>query len=468
MDVKSMHFLRNARKALADPTLRQALRRTEAKFVQGRAEALRELDDPAAVRAHATAIRDEVLARLDAWLEHFEAQATARGATVHWAEDAADVQRIVIDIARRHGVRKAVKSKSMVSEEVALNEALEAAGIQVVESDLGEYILQLAHEPPSHIVAPVLHKTRDEIADLFAAHHHQPRQTDIAGLTRQARDVLRPHFLSADMGITGANFLIAETGSVLIVTNEGNGRLATTLPRVHVAITGIEKVVPTLEDAATLLRLLPRSATGQSITNYVSLLTGVRGVHERDGPEHFHIILLDNGRSRLAGTALAPILRCIRCGACMNHCPVYQSVGGHAYGWVYPGPMGAILTPAYAGLERASPLPDASTLCGRCAQVCPVDIPLPDLLRALRRAEHQALLRPRRERLLLWLWRGLACHPRLYHGLAALGVRLLAALAGRRGRLSRLPGAGAWTAGRDLPAPAGRTFHELYHRGRRP
>ncbi|MEO1767400.1 LutB/LldF family L-lactate oxidation iron-sulfur protein [Thiobacter aerophilum] len=464
MQVKTMRFVRNAHEALANERLQQALRRTECRFVQGRREALRELDDPDAVRAHAAAIRDRVLAQLDRWLERFEQEATARGAVVHWAEDAAAARRIVCDIARSHGVKKVVKSKSMVSEEVALNEALEAAGIKVVETDLGEYILQLAHEPPSHIVAPVLHKTRDEIADLFACHHGRPRQTGIAELTREAREILRPHFLSADMGISGANFLIAETGSVMIVTNEGNGRLATTLPRVHVAITGIEKVVPTLEDAATLLRLLPRSATGQPITNYVSLLTGTRNTHDHDGPEHFHIVLLDNGRSSLVGGELEPILRCIRCGACMNHCPVYQNVGGHAYGWVYPGPMGSVLTPAYVGLKQTLPLPNASTLCGRCAEVCPVNIPLPDLLRALRRAQVERGLRPFSERLALRLWTGLAQRPWLYRRVTAWAVRLLHALGGKQGRLSSLPFARGFTQGRDVPAPCGRTFHELYRR----
>ncbi|MCL6554798.1 MAG: iron-sulfur cluster-binding protein [Burkholderiales bacterium] len=466
MEVKAVEFVRKAHEALHNPRLQEALRRTEAKFVQGRREALRHLEDPDAVRRHATAIRDTVLRQLDAWLIHFERQAQARGATVHWAEDGREVARILTDIARRHGVRKAVKSKSMVSEEVGLNAALEAAGVQVVETDLGEYILQLAEEPPSHIVAPVLHKTRDEIADLFARHHGRPRKTDTAALTREAREFLRPHFLSADMGISGANFLVAETGSVLIVTNEGNGRLATTLPRVHVAITGIEKVVPTLEDAATLLRLLPRSATGQDITNYVSLLTGTKQAGDADGPEHFHIILLDNGRSRLLGSELEPILRCIRCGACMNHCPVYQSVGGHAYGWVYPGPMGSILTPLLAGLERATPLPNASTLCGRCAEVCPVNIPLADLLRELRHVQQVRGLRPRLETLSLRLWRALVLRPRLYHAVMGMAAWLLTRLAGARGRLCRLPGAAGWFAHRDLPAPAGETFLAAWARRR--
>ncbi|HEX9593366.1 MAG TPA: LUD domain-containing protein [bacterium] len=290
---------------------------------------------------------------------------------------------------------------------------------------------------------------------------------EIADLCREAREVLRPRFLAADLGITGANFLVAETGSVVLVTNEGNGRLCTTLPRVHVALTGIEKVVPTLEDVTTLLRLLPRAATGQSITNYVSVLTGTKGADESDGPDHFHIILLDNGRSGLLGTELQPMLRCIRCGACMNHCPVYQSIGGHPYGWVYPGPIGSVLTPAFMGLENALDLPHASTLCGACAAVCPVSIPLPDLLRHLRHRQVERHLRPRPERIGLWIWSWLAQRPALYAMAARSAARLLRILAGRKHRLLHLPGASGWMRARDLPAPAGRTFRDLYRTGRR-
>ena len=351
------------------------------------------------------------LDNLDAYLEEFERNATARGATVHWAETTADVNRIVCELAAKYRVRKAVKSKSMVSEECSLNEVLEAAGVQVVETDLGEYILQLAHEPPSHIIAPVIHKGRDEVSDLFAEKHQRPRKTDIGELTREAREMLRSHFTSADMGISGANFIVAETGTTLIVTNEGNGRMVTTLPRVHVAITGIEKVVPTLEDVTTLLRLLPRSATGQTISNYISFTTGVAQPGE-GGPEHFHVILLDAGRTKLIGSDMQPMLRCIRCGACMNHCPVYQSVGGHAYGWVYPGPMGSILTPMYVGLENALDLPHASTFCNQCGVVCPVKIPLPDLMRKLREQQFERGLRPWYERLGLEIGRA-SCRERV-------------------------------------------------------
>ena len=352
--------------------------------------------------------------------------------------------------------------KSMVSEECSLNDALEGAGVQVVETDLGEYILQLAKEPPSHIIAPVIHKGREEIADLFAEKHRLPRQSEPAALTREAREQLRGHFLTADMGISGANFVVAETGSTLIVTNEGNGRMTTTLPRVHVAITGIEKVVPTLEDVATLLRLLPRSATGQSISNYISFTTGTKDAQDAFGAEHFHIILLDGGRSKLIGTDMQQMLRCIRCGACMNHCPVYQTVGGHAYGWVYPGPMGSILTPTYVGIENALELPQASTFCNQCGVVCPVKIPLPDLMRKLREKQFERGLRPWAERTSLKLWSWLAQHPALYSTATRIAARCLKMMGGTEKNIHSLPLAGGWTGGRDMPAPQGKTFRELY------
>src|SRR5215813_900064 len=466
MQITSMNFKARASGKLADANLQAALAKLQTNFVRGRAERVAELDNFVAIRDAAAAIRDRGLANLDLYLEAFERNAVARGAVVHWAETTDEVNRIVCDIARQYGVRKAVKSKSMVTEECALNDALEAAGIEVVETDLGEYILQLAKEPPSHIVAPVVHKTRDEVSDLFEEKHRTPRKTDIAALTREARERLRGHFLTADMGISGANFLVAETGSTLIVTNEGNGRMVTTLPRVHVAITGIEKVVPTLEDVATLMRLLPPHGTGQTISNYISVTTGVKGTDDRDGPEHFHIILVDGGRTKLIGGDMQPMLRCIRCGACMNHCPVYQSVGGHAYGWVYPGPMGSILTPVYAGLERALDLPNASTFCNQCGVACPVKIPLPDLMRKLRERQFDLKLKPWRERLGLALWSWCVRRPAVYAMISAIGARLLAWMGGAQRLIHSLPFGGGWTKGRDLPAPEGKTFRELY-RGKR-
>ena len=466
MQVASMHFKARAGEKLADVKLQAALRKLQGNFVKGRADRVRELDNFEEIRTAAAAIRDRALDNLDVYLEEFERNATARGAVVHWAETAADVNRIVCELAAGYNVRKAVKSKSMVSEECALNEALEAAGVQVVETDLGEYILQLAQEPPSHIIAPVIHKSRDQISDLFEEKHRRPRQTDPSQLTREAREMLRPHFLSADMGISGANFLVAETGSTLIVTNEGNGRMITALPHVHVAITGIEKVVHTLEDATTLLRLLPRSATGQSISNYVSFTTGTAQPDE-GGPRHFHVILLDAGRTGLIGSNMQAMLRCIRCGACMNHCPVYQSVGGHAYGWVYPGPMGSILTPMFVGLENALDLPQASTLCNQCGVVCPVKIPLPDLMRKLRERQFERGLRPWRERIALALWAWAARRPAWYATWSKIGVRVLGWMGGADGMIHNLPLGRGWTASRDLPAPQGKTFREIYARQKR-
>jgi len=466
MQNTALNFKRQVTIKLADARLQDALSRLQTRFVEGRSAVISEIHDLQETRTTAAAIRDRVLNDLEHWLLQFEQQATARGAIVHWAETGEEANRIVTEIATRHSVRTATKSKSMVSEECGLNEALELSGVKVMETDLGEYILQLAHEAPSHIVAPVVHKNKEDISDLFAEKHHLSRKTGIADLCREAREVLRPGFLNADMGISGGNFLVAETGSVLIVTNEGNGRLVTTLPRVHVAITGIEKVVPTLEDVTTLLRLLPRSATGQSITNYVSVLTGIKNKEDHDGPEHFHIILLDNGRSSLIGSEMQEMLRCIRCGACMNHCPVYQNIGGHAYGWVYPGPMGSILTPLLSGLEKSPDLPNASTFCGACAAVCPVKIPLPDLLRNLREKQMERGMKSFRETSMLKAWSWLALHPGIYAFATKIGARILGMLGGKKKLLHFLPGASGWTEGRDFPAPAGKTFRELYRQGK--
>ncbi|APV49891.1 iron-sulfur cluster-binding protein [Betaproteobacteria bacterium GR16-43] len=462
MQVTSMFFKKTASMKLDDPVLQESLRKFKGKFVDARARAVAEVDAWETVRSHAARLRDHAIENLDAYLVEFERNATRRGATVHWAETAEEACEIVVGIAKANGVRKVTKSKSMVSEEINLNERLEAVGVQVVETDLGEYILQLANEPPSHIVAPAVHKTKEQVADLFVAAHHKPRLTDIAAMTREAREALREHFLTADMGISGSNFVIAETGTTLTVTNEGNADLVTTVPRIHCVITGIEKVIPTLEDFATLIRLLPRSATGQSIANYLTLTTGVKAPGETDGPEQMHIVLVDAGRTKFVGTDMQAMLRCIRCGACMNHCPVYQNVGGHAYGWVYPGPMGSVLTPTYVGIENAGDLPNAATFCGECAVVCPVKIPLPDLMRKLREKQFDRKLRPWGERLGLAAWSYAARRPSLYAALTKFAARFAAFLGGKERLIHRLPGLDGWTKGRDMPAPEGRTFRELY------
>src|SRR5437868_2760734 len=463
MQVASMHFKARAHANLNDEQLQKNLRKFQGKFVPARRNALVELDDVEATREAARQIRQRALDELDTWLELFEENATASGATVLWAETTADINRLVLQIAARHGVKKIIKSKSMVSEESALDHAIEAAGLTVIETDLGEYILQINdYEPPSHIIGPALHKSKEEVAALFSKTHKTPWKDEIQALCLEARSVLRQHYLSADMGITGGNFFVAETGSVVVVTNEGNATLTTTLPKVHVAISGIEKIVPTLEDVATLMRLLPRSATGQSISNYVDLLTGVKGDGEFHGAEHMYFILVDSGRSTILGSEVKEALRCIRCGACMNHCPVYQNIGGHSYGWVYPGPIGSILTPMYVGLENAQDLPQASTFCNQCGVVCPVKIPLPDLMRKLREEEFAQRLRPWHERIALRAWAWFALRPALYGFASKIGVRLLRMFARSDGMISRLPFGAGWTDERDMPAPAGRTFRELY------
>ena len=463
MQVTSMHFKERAHAKLHDERLQSNLKKMQGKFVANRRMSLHELDDFEGTREAGKAIRNRALDNLDVWLETFERNATARGATVLWAETPADVNALVLEIAARHAVKKIIKSKSMVSEESALDHAIEGAGMKVVETDLGEYILQINnYEPPSHIIGPALHKSKEEVAELFHKAHGTPVKTGIEELCLEARGVLRQHYLSADMGISGGNFFVAETGSVVVVTNEGNATLTTTLPKVHVAISGIEKIVPTLEDVATLVRLLTRSSTGQSISNYVDVLTGRKGAGEYNGAEHMYFILVDSGRTAVLGSEVREALRCIRCGACMNHCPVYQNVGGHSYGWVYPGPIGSILTPMYVGLDKAQDLPAASTLCNQCGVVCPVKIPLPDLQRKLREQAFASGLRPWTERTGLAIWSWVAQRPTLYALATKIGVRMMKNWGGSEGMIHKLPLAGGWTDERDFPAPAGKTFRELY------
>jgi L-lactate dehydrogenase complex protein LldF len=467
---QAMFFQARAGVSVKNKGLQAALQKAKPLFSGKRSKAIAGLADDGlefeALRQANEDIRNRVLNDLDVWLDIFEERAKASGAEVLWARDGDEICDLVIDVARRHGVSKVTKSKSMLSEEARLNEALSAAGIQPVETDLGEYIIQLAGEAPSHIIAPAVHKSITEVEALFAKAHDRPlaprTSADIPAMAREARGVLRQHFLTAEMGISGANFLIAETGSAALVTNEGNGRMVTTLPKVHVVITGIEKIVPTLEDFATLMRLLPRSATGQTISNYVSLLTGTKQPGESDGPEKTVFILVDNGRANLLGSDYQDMLRCIRCGACMNHCPVYFSLGGHAYGWVYPGPMGSVLTPLYTGIENALDLPHASTGCNQCGTVCPVRIPLPKLMHRLREAQVERHLQPWSERLGLKAWAWLAGKPLLYRWLMRRAARYLRWLADDSGRIRVFGLAPGWTVGRDLTPPQGQTFHEIY------
>lgn len=468
MQVKSMFFEQKAIEKLNDPRLQANLKRLSSKFVAARADSIAELEDFEATRSAAVELRNRSIQNLDIWLELFEKKASSTGAQVLYARTPDEAAQLVLKIAQKHQVKSVTKSKSMVTEEMGLNQLLQSKGIAVRETDLGEYILQINNnEPPSHIIAPVVHKDKEQIADLFEQFHGSKRKTNIPEMTREAREILRPQFLNSDMGITGGNFLVAETGSVALVTNEGNEGMCTINPKVHVAITGIEKIVPNLEDLSTLLRLLPRSATGQSISNYVSILTGTKTKEELDGVEHMYFVLLDGGRSNLLGGDFEEMLRCIRCGACMNHCPVYQKIGGHAYGWVYPGPMGSVLTPSYVGLEQTQDLPQAATLCGQCHVVCPVKIPLPKLLRKLREQQFNRGIRPWKEQLALRVWAFTASKPWLYRLVSQLGVKGLTWWAARReGGIGKLPFVEGWSSSKDFPTPAGNTFSKLYKKQR--
>jgi L-lactate dehydrogenase complex protein LldF len=466
----SDQFKHNADLALGDAKLQVALAEMRSSF-RGRNEAARKgLPEFQALSDHAKAIKQHVLANLDYYLERFEAKVKAAGGHVHWCNDAAEARDRVLAICRSAGARTVTKGKTMVGEEIAINHHLEANGILPVETDLGEYIIQLRGETPSHIIAPAIHVSKEGVADTFRAHHTDldPARplAEIPAMLAEARGKLRARFLAADVGITGANFLIAETGSSVIVTNEGNGDLTQTLPKIHIVLAGIEKVVPTLEDATAIFRVLARSATGQEMSVYTTVSTGPRRALDLDGPGEYHVILLDNGRSGVLGTEFEDMLRCIRCGACMDHCPVYHAIGGHAYGSVYPGPIGAVLTPALFGLEHSKDLPNASTLCGRCESVCPMQIPLPKMLRQWREKSFERHLAPARERWGIKAWAWLARHPQLYRWTMAIAARLLRRPA--TGRIRHLPLGRAWTAGRDFPASSGRTFQEQWRRRTRP
>lgn len=464
-------FKENARAALADQELRSAMAMLNAGMVPNRQAAVDRLPEFALLSQRGRELKDHVLGKLDFYLERFERNCKAAGGHVHWCATPEDAQQAVLKICRSVGAKTVTKGKSMIAEEIHLNEFLEKHDIEPVETDLGEYIIQLAQEPPSHIIGPAIHKTKDQVSDLFLQHHAKlgrtERQTEPPKMVNEAREILRQKYFDADVGITGANYLIAETGSSIIVTNEGNGDLTQTLPKIHIVVASLEKVVPTLEDATTFLRILARSATGQEFSAYTTISTGPRRPDDMDGPGEYHVILLDNGRSAMLGGEVQDMLRCIRCGACMNHCPVYQSVGGHTYGTVYVGPMGAVLSPALLGVSDTRHLPCASTLCGRCEEVCPVSIPLPRLLRQWRERSFEAGDVPGLERWGLSFWAFFARRPWLYDLAARLAVRGLRYLGRRQGRLHKLWFAGGWTDGRDLPAPEGQTFQERWRRQQR-
>ena len=466
MTIAARNFSGNVREALADAQLQRALNHVRSNFIGKRRKAVDALPEFDALRRAARDIKNHTLDHLDLYLEAYEARVTASGGHVHYAETAADARDIILGICRAAGARTVTKGKSMISEEVDLNRHLEAHSIEPVETDLGEYIIQLRGEVPSHIIAPAVHLNRDQVAaDFRRVHDHLPADRALEEpqtLLAEARAVLRERFLAADVGITGANFLVAETGSSIIVTNEGNGDLTQILPRVHVVIASIEKIVPTLDDVATTLRVLARSASGQDMSVYTTLSCGPRRPGDPDGPEDYHVVILDNGRTALLGTEYQEMLRCIRCGACMNHCPVYHAVGGHAYGATYPGPIGQVLDPVIFGLEETRALPNASTFCGRCESVCPMMIPLPKLMRHWRDREFERGLSPATQRWGVRFWAYVAARPRLYRLVVRLAMRALGNLGAEAGRFRSLPLAGGWTAHRDLPAPEGPTFMDQY------
>ena len=430
----SSKFKENAHDALTDARLQGAMSFSR-NFVGRRAAAAARLPEFEALRDSARAIKDHTLAHIDLYLEAYEQKVRASGGEVHYAQDAEEARKIIIDLCKSMGAKSVTKGKSMIAEEINLNHALEGAGIEPIETDLGEYIIQLRGEGPSHIIAPAIHLTAKDIEQEFRKAHGDllPERSlaEPEQLLAEARQVLRAKFLAADVGITGANFLIAETGTSIIVTNEGNGDLTQILPQAHIVIASIEKIVPTLEDAAQLLRVLARSATGQDASVYTTLSTGPRRPGDPDGPRAYHVVLLDNGRSAMLGGEFEHMLRCIRCGACMNHCPVYQAVGGHAYGWVYPGPMGAVLTPSLIGVAEGGQLPNASTFCGRCEEVCPVRIPLPGMMRHWREREFERRLSPAPMRYGLGFWAFFAARPALYRIATGLAARAMH-LAGRK------------------------------------
>jgi len=460
------NFKENAHKAMHDSDLQSELRKLAGGFSQARVRAAADVPEFDALRDAARDIKNHTLEHIDYYLERFERKVIENGGKVHWCRTAEEARETILGLCRDLGAKTVTKGKSMIAEEIMLNDHLEKNGIEPVETDLGEYIIQLRHETPSHIIAPAIHVTTEGVAKAFREHHKDLDAdrplTEPRAMLAEARTILRRRFLEADVGITGANFLIAETGSSVIVTNEGNGDLTQTLPKAHIVLASLEKVVPTLEDLSTMLRVLARSATGQEMSVYTTVSTGPRRAEDLDGPGEYHVVLLDNGRSAMIGGEFQDMLRCIRCGACMNNCPVYHQIGGHAYGWVYPGPMGVVLTPALIGIDEAKLLPNASTLCGKCEEVCPVRIPLPKMMRHWREREFERHLEPNTARYGLKAWTWLATRPRLYRMATAVAVGFLGGLGRRAGRFRTLPFAGGWTSVRDMPAPEGGTFQQQW------
>jgi len=479
-DLEAEDFPDLARKALANEIQRGALDRASDLFSNMRQAAVDSLDEWEELRERGRQIKEETLAHLDHYLGQFVENAEAKGVQVHFARDREEACRILADLAEKLEAHTIAKSKSMTTEEIGLNHVLEKRGMAPIETDLGEWIIQLAGEKPSHIIAPAIHKTKEQISELFEEKLATEKTDDIQELAGIARKILRQNFADAELGVSGVNFAIAETGSFLVLENEGNARMSTSLPRAHIAVMGIEKILPRLEDLEVFLRLLPRSGTGQHLTSYQSLFTGPKQSEDEEGPGEIHVLILDNGRSSmLARPITRQSLACIRCGACLNACPVYRQVGGHAYGSVYPGPIGAIITPQLAGIEKAQTLPFASSLCGACRDVCPVKIDIPALLLHLRtrivsgegpaHTNVQTLKGRGFERLAFRGWAWVMSGPRRYRMAAAL-TRWFQPLVARPGVLQNIakrlaPPLGAWTAARELRPADPRSFRARWRKG---
>jgi L-lactate dehydrogenase complex protein LldF len=466
--IRSTHheFLAASDKALRTPSLQIILGQLGDMLGQRNRDAWQLLPNSDLIRQRARQIKDDTLANLHEHLQTLEASVQRRGGQVHWAEDGEEACRIIVDLIKQKNATRVVKSKSMTTEEIHLNPALAAAGIETVETDLGEYIIQLAGHRPSHIVGPALHLSAAEVAEILSVPAKRKLAVEREGLAAFAREQLRQKFAEAEVGISGANFAVAETGTIVLISNEGNARLTTALPKMHISIMGMEKVIPKLEHLPYFLKILARAATGQKLSIYTSIITGARHASETDGAEEFHLVILDNGRSRILGSPLRESLFCIRCGACLNACPIYRSVGGHAYGGVYAGPIGAVLTPLYDGLAANHHLPHASSLCGACQAACPVKIQIPEMLVKLREQLHdEPAMKSRLESFAYRMWAKTLKRPWLYRLSTWFATRLVGRWYRKNPWFKSMPGKlKGWTLKRDFPAPAPQRFRDWWDR----